>query len=121
MEVVAFNKESAGYKSTGKTAIQLQNGSTFTDIKTSAYTAEENEKIPIDSSLGSFTATLPAAPTDGTQVEFYDVGDSLDINPVSVDGNGSDIQDSMTPYSLNVPGSKTTFIYFNSTTQWRVY
>ena len=49
------------------------------------------QNLMLDSSGGSFTVILPAGPLDGDRVMFLDVGAALSTDPVSIDGNGSDI------------------------------
>ena len=86
--------------------------------RTSAYTAVPTDKIIADTSGGSFTITLPAAPTVGTSVMIAD-GGNWNTNNLIVARNGSTIEGLAEDITLNIPGIQTEFIYDGTT--WEVY
>jgi hypothetical protein len=56
---------------------------------TTAVTATNNQGVLTSTSGGSFTVTLPAAPSVGNQVVIADAGSSWATNNLTVDRNGS--------------------------------
>lgn len=72
----------------------------------------------VDSSLGSFTVTLPASPSIGNTVAFLDGGD-WSLNPVTVSRNNSTIENGTDDVLLNIKGIRVDFVYDGST--WQVY
>lgn len=66
-------------------------GMTVTSIKTSAYSVGANEVVPVDSTGGSFTLTLPAFPSSGDRFRVPDVGGSAGTNPITIARNGNNI------------------------------
>lgn len=62
-------------------------GMTVTTVKTGNYTATENEVVPVDSSAGSFTITMPAGMATGDRVIVMDVGKYCGVNPVTLGRN----------------------------------
>lgn len=70
-----------------------------TGVKTANYTAGPNQIIPVDSSSGIVTITLPSAPADKTQIIIKKIDGSA--NSVNVALSGSDV--------LNTAGGPTSF------------
>jgi hypothetical protein len=88
---------------------------------TTTYTATVGEKIMTDSSGGAFTITLPASPSFGDEIEFFDATDSWVPNNVTLNRNGLNIQALASDLVLNVDGGKARLKYFNAAQGWRVY
>lgn len=86
--------------------------------KTSNYLAVDRDGIIADTSGAAFTVTLPASPTVGMQVHIID-GADWTSNNLTVDRNGSTIEDSAQNLVLNVGGSAVLFVYSGST--WQTY
>jgi hypothetical protein len=80
-------------------------------------TAANRERLIVDSAGGSFTLTLPANPTVGTYVQVTD-GANLALNTVTVNRNGSTIENSPNNLILDVPSATFEFIYTGAT--WQV-
>lgn len=74
-------------------------GTTVTAVKTANYTAAANEFVPVDTTSGNVTITLPAAPADKTQVGVKHVVRG-GTNTVTVTRAGSDV--------FNVAGGATS-------------
>lgn len=72
----------------GGTADKL--GLTPITVKTANYTAAPNELIPVDTTSGAVTVTLPAAPTDGSVAAVKHVVRG-GTNTVTVAAGGSDV------------------------------
>lgn len=82
------------------------------------YTAVHKDGVLGNTSAGSFTVTLPATPFTGTQVYIVDASD-WSLNPLTVTGNGSTIENGADDINLDVKGISVSFIY-NGTT-WKMY
>lgn len=94
--------------------------STFTAVKTSAYTAANNDDIPCNTSGGSFTVTLPATPTAGNMVTVRDYAQTFDTYPLTVARNGANIEGSATNWTCDLKGDSRTFVYIDATKGWLV-
>jgi hypothetical protein len=88
----------------------------------SAYTAEVNDRILMDSSGGSFTITLPVSTSllVNDTIQFIDVTSSLGTNSVTVDRNGALIQGQSDNLTLDVNGATITLMYSGQTYGWIV-
>lgn len=96
-------------------------GLTPTSIKTSAYTAAVNELVRCDTTLGSFSVTLPASPTDGAMLGVVDITNFFGTNNLTLLPNsGKTIESDGTSYILDINGTAVTFLYSSSTTNWRL-
>jgi len=98
----------SGPSVTGKTIISdasaglsFRYAEKFTGSKTSAYTATGDETIiPVDTSGGAFTVTLPAAASyAGKQLTI--VKTSTDFNACTIDGDGSETINGSATTSIN--------------------
>lgn len=87
-------------------------------VKTANYTATSRDHIMADTSAGSFTITLPAAPSTGQNVVLYDNG-SWGTNNLTVGRNGSTIENVADDFLLDISSIKVEFIYNGST--WQLY
>jgi hypothetical protein len=65
-------------------------GLTPTAVKTSGYTAAAGDFVPVDTSSGAVTITLPNAPADGSVVEIKLIKQSSN-NAVTIACQGSDV------------------------------
>jgi hypothetical protein len=72
---------------------------TVTAVKTSNYTATPNQFVPVDTTSGNVTVTLPTAPADGTRVAVKHVVRG-GTNTVTLALGGSDV--------FNVAGGSTS-------------
>ncbi len=86
--------------------------------KTSNYTANNGDAIIADTTAGSFTITLPATPTVGNIVTIADGNDWSQYN-LTVNRNGSLIEDLAQDLILDLRGVKVEFIYDSTT--WEIY
>jgi len=97
-------------------------GTTFTSVKTTNYTATVGEVVRFDSSGGTFTVTLPASPVAGDIVELEeDVGDDTFV---TVDGNGNNVQDVLSPQlnsTVLVGGQYTNHSWRYNGSAWRLF
>jgi hypothetical protein len=91
---------------------------TVTSIKTSAYNANVNDLVRINSTAGGFTITLPATPSDGAKISFSDVANQCGTNPVLVAANGKTILGDSTGINLDVNGAGLSLMFNSSTNDW---
>jgi hypothetical protein len=91
---------------------------TVTSVKTSAYNANVNELVRIDSTAGGFTIVLPASPNDGTKIAFLDIANKCGTNPVLVSANGKTILGDSTGINLDANGAGLSLIFNNLTNDW---
>lgn len=61
-----------------------------TAVKTSAYNAAANDFVPVDTTSGSVTVTLPTAPADGAQIAVKQIIRG-GTNTVTIAAGGSDV------------------------------
>src|SRR6476646_6523736 len=73
-------------------AVQPHAGLNITAVKTSTYTAAAFDYVPVDTSSGNVTITLPTAPADETRITVKMVKQS-GTNHVTVNAGGSDVFD----------------------------
>jgi hypothetical protein len=87
-------------------------------VKTSNYTAISGDKIIADSTLGSFTITLPLSPVTGNSVFFADKND-WSVNNVIVNRNGQTIENAAENLILDVKCNQVELIFDGTT--WQVF
>lgn len=109
-QVLSYNGSALAWATPG--------GLTTTSVKTANYTAVAGEYVPVDTTSGSVTVTLPAAPADGTQVAVKLVAGS---NSCVVSRSGSDVFNAAsgaTTHTLVTAGLGVTFRYAAGTGIW---
>ena len=87
-------------------------------LKTSNYTATNNDRIIADTSAGTFTITLPATPSAGNSISICD-GDDFYTNNLTVGRNGSTIEGASEDLIIDVRGVNVEFVYDGST--WEIF
>jgi hypothetical protein len=93
-------------------------GLTATSVKTANYTAAAGDYIPVDTTSGIITITLPAAPPDGTQIAIKQV---TGANSVSIVRSGSavfNVAAGPTSMSLASTGIGVQLRYASATGIW---
>lgn len=86
---------------------------------TTTYTALPFDYIYANSGSGAFTITLPATPTDNAMVTIVDATGSFLSKNITVDRNGSTIENAASNWTLNNSILETRFIYYSGT--WNVF
>lgn len=86
--------------------------------KTANYTASADEGIIADTSGGSWTLTLPSAPSVGDVVVVAD-GAAWGTNNLTIARNGSTIEGAAEDLTCDVSGVSITLVYDGTT--WHVY
>lgn len=101
----------------GSGDLVIQGGITYARY-TSNYTASDKDGIIADTTGGSFTVTLPAAPATGFQVYIAD-GADWGTNNLTVARNGSTIEGLAEDLILDIQGAAVQLIYDGTT--WEVF
>lgn len=88
--------------------------------KSGAYTARVNDRVLADSSSAAFTITLPANAglVKGDTLQVIDVVGQFGTNNVTLDRNGSKIQNLTENLDLNINNSAVTLVYSGATYGW---
>jgi hypothetical protein len=93
---------------------------TITSVKTTSYSVQANEFVPVDTTSGNITLTLPTAPADGTQA-----GGKLSVlggtNSLIFNTGGSDVINvtgGVTTVSLTILNQVVIFQYKASSAVW---
>jgi hypothetical protein len=94
-------------------------GITYTTVKTSNYTAANNDGVQTDTSGGAFTVTLPATPATGAQVFVIDTSSSWATTNLTVGRNGSTIEGLAEDLICNISSVSVQLVY--SGTTWNVF
>jgi len=89
-----------------------------TSIKTTTFTAANQEGYFVDTSSGAVTANLPAG-TAGNIVAFADYARNFGTHNLTITPNGSQkIGGQASSAKLNVDGQASTFVYADDTNGW---
>ena len=106
------------YKAADNTVQKIKAAGSGWQLKTSNYTAVTGNNLITNTTAGSFTITLPAAPQLGDTIT---IGDGADwaTNALTVARNGSTIEGLAEDFVLDVKGAQAVFVYDGST--WQVF
>jgi len=88
------------------------------DIKTTSFTATDNQGFFVNTTSGEITVTLPASPSAGDVVGIKDYANTFDTNKCILNANGNKIQGSTELFEITVEGSSIIIIYVDSTKGW---
>lgn len=86
------------------------------------FSASANDRLLVDTAGGAYTVTLPAnADTlvDDT-IQIIDIANNAGTNNITVNRNGSEINNSAENLTIDVNGAIVTLIYSGSTYGWIV-
>lgn len=89
--------------------------------KTANYTAVAGDRINADTGAGAFTITLPATPTDYTEVTFADHDGDWKTNNLTIARNGSNINGLAENLVCDVAAKQIVLRHEGATTGWRIY
>jgi hypothetical protein len=109
-QVLAYNGTALTWATPG--------GLTAVSVKTADYTAAAGEYVPVDSTAGSITITLPSAPADGSHIAVKLVTGS---NSCVITRGGSDVFNQTagaTTLTLTTAGIGVTLQYASATGIW---
>tara|TARA_B100002019_G_scaffold190210_1_gene164455 strand:+ start:18831 stop:19163 length:333 start_codon:yes stop_codon:yes gene_type:complete len=84
------------------------------------YSAAVNDRLLVDTAGGAYTVTLPANASllvDDT-IQIIDIANNAATNNITVDRNGSEINNAADNLTIDVSGAIVTLIYSGSTYGW---
>jgi hypothetical protein len=90
----------------------------MTAVKTTTYTAVANDLIPIDTSGGAWTLTLPVSPSVDDRVYFFDYGQTFNTNNLTIARNGEKIMNLAEDLTADVQFYSGSLLYVNATQGW---
>lgn len=88
--------------------------------QTANYLANAGDAIAANTSAGPFTIQLPASPAAGASVEIADELQTFDLNPLTINPNGSKIGGLGQNMMLTLAGQYASLVYMNATVGWLV-
>lgn len=90
-------------------------------VQTGSFSAVSYGAYFIDTSGSAVTVTLPATPSLGDTIRFYDVAKTFDTNNLTVARNGKLIQGDAENLVVNVEGAAFELVFSNDTYGWRIF
>jgi len=99
---------------------QISGGFINVDL-TSSYTASASQTLWCNTSGGAFNVTLPASPSKGDTIKFFDVGNTFDTQNLTVVRNGQNIMGAADNLTVNTEGAAFELVYYDSTYGWRLF
>jgi hypothetical protein len=95
-------------------------GVSYTAVKTSNYTAVNNDGVQTDTTGGAFTVTLPASPSVGNIVIVIDSLGYWGTNNLTIGRNGLKIANLSEDLVCDINGATVTLVYTGATYGWNV-
>ena len=96
-------------------------GLSWQAAQTTGFTAVAGNGYPCNTTSAAFTVSLPATPSAGALVTLVDYAGTWGTNPVTVSGNGSNINGIAATSLLSVSNSSVQLVYIDSTQGWKAY
>ena len=87
-------------------------------IKTTTFTAVAGEGYWVNTTGGTFTATLPGSASVGDTIEFIDYNRTFGTNALSIDPNGLNYQGFTTNAVYTTDGQGIRIVYSGATKGW---
>ena len=112
---------SAGTKDVFVTQPANTSGLAWQSVQTANFTAVSGNAYPVNTTAGTFTATLPASPTAGNFVCFVDYAGTFNPNYLIVSPNGGKIDGDTGNVSITQTREAIHFVYIDTTQGWIPY
>jgi hypothetical protein len=94
----------------------------FKDVDvTGARTTNSFETNWCNTTSSAFTVTLPAAPSTGDRIRFFDVAKTFDTNTLTVGRNGQLIMGDSANLTVTTEGAAFELVYYNASFGWRIF
>ena len=98
--------------------LEITGGTSWQVVKTTGFTAVAGEGYFCNTTSSAFTATLPAAATQGDEVSFIDYAGTFDTNNLTIGRNGHKIQGDSSDLTASVERAAFTLVYVDATQGW---
>jgi len=118
--MIRFNTSTVSFEGYNGTQWTGVGGGNPWAVKTSNYTAVNNDRLLINTSAGPITITLPLVPTIGDQIKFIDASGTFDFNNLIIDRNGQPIMGDTANMTVSSRNAAFTLVYYNSVFGWRL-
>jgi hypothetical protein len=105
---------------TWTSAAAAAGGVSYTSVKTSNYTAVNNDGVQTDTTGGAFTVTLPASPSVGNIVIVIDSLGTWGTNNLTIGRSSLKIAGLSEDLVCDINGATVTLIYTGATYGWNV-
>lgn len=89
-------------------------------VQTGNFNAAAGSSYPVNTTSASITATLPASPVAGQQINFIDYASKFAINNFVVNPNGNKINGNAISATISTNRASVIFTYTDSTQGWLV-
>jgi hypothetical protein len=96
-------------------------GLSWQAAQTTGFTAVAGNGYPCNTTSAAFTVSLPATPSAGALVTLVDYAGTWGTNPLTVSGNGSNINGLSFQATLSTNNSSVQLVYIDSTQGWKAY
>ena len=97
---------------------QMTGGGTTYASASANLSASANTSYILDTSSGNITVTLPGSPSFGQSIGIIDGTGNSNANPITVYGNGSNIQGLSSNMTINTSRAAMTLVYYNASQGW---
>jgi hypothetical protein len=96
-------------------------GLSWQAAQTTSFTAVAGSGYPCNTTSAAFTVSLPATPSAGALVTLVDYAGTWGTNPLTVSGNGSNINGLLVQATFSTNNSSVQLVYIDSTQGWKAY
>ena len=94
----------------------------FENVTTSSnIVALNGQQIFVDTSGGTVQVTLPASPSVGDTIRFFDLRLTFDTNALTIARNGNVIQGDAANMTVSTEGASFDLIYSGTSYGWRIF
>lgn len=96
-------------------------GLTMAAVQTANITAVASTIYPVNTTNSTITATLPASPSAGAQVQFVDYAGTFGANSLTIYASGIKIQGNTSNVVLSTNRESAALMYVDTTQGWVTY
>jgi hypothetical protein len=87
--------------------------------QTGNFNAVAGFVYPVDTTGGAISVTLPASPTQGDRIGFFDAGGTFNTNNATIGRNGNNIMGLAEDMTVSTRYAAIT-LFFDATRGWRL-